>query len=242
MNPSNETLKAWVEQKQITVPSLFFKHYKEIGIRDDEALLLLQVIAVQEEGIPFPTPMLMSERTCFDANQVSTMYQRLIQKGFIELQQKTDEQGILYEKFSLYPLWEKIMHKIKQQAMVQSSVKSTVDERSIFTLIEQELGRLLSSIEIEQVSMWMDHDGHSPEIIKEAVKEAVLANKMSLRYVDRVLFEWKKKQLKTIEQVRAHAEEYRNYSMPKKQTGEASRTDSSSAARAGFYNWLDERE
>ena len=54
-------------------------------------------------------------------------------------------------------------------------------------------------MEIETISMWLDQDGHSPEVIRKALMEAVLSQKMSLRYMDRILFEWKKKKVKTSE-------------------------------------------
>ena len=73
-----------------------------------------------------------------------------------------------------------------------------MSEGEIFKLFEQEFGRFLSPMECESISMWLDDDGHSVEIIRAALKEAVLAEKMSLRYIDRILFEWKKKNVKTL--------------------------------------------
>lgn len=237
-------IKIWAEQKQVTIPSLFFQYYKQIGVSDEEAMMILHVLAFQTEGNDFPTPAMMTERLCLSENEISHLYQRLIQKGVIQLLQETDADGIIYEKFSLYPLWDKILYKMEQEEFVQLAQAQKVNDRTIFNLLEQELGRLLSAIEIEQVSMWMDHDGHSPEVIKEAVKEAVLANKLSLRYIDRILFEWKKKHLKTVEQVRTHAEKFRAHTLATKthvQTvGQSNHSPTNTNTR--FYNWLDERE
>lgn len=239
MNHSFNRMKTWTEQKNISIPSLFFQMYKQIGVTDEEAIFISHILSFQSEGIEFPTPMMLAERTCFNENTLSMMYQRLIQKGLIELNQQTDQNGILFEKVSVYPIWERILNKLEQQTIVQEVAVTKLDDRTIFTLIEQELGRLLSPIEIEKVSMWIDHDGHSPEIIKEAIKEAVLANKMSLRYIDRILFEWKKKQLKTVDQVKVHAEQYRNQSIAAKPQVSM---QTEQKVKSGFYNWLDERE
>ena len=56
-------------------------------------------------------------------------------------------------------------------------------------------------MECESITMWLDEDGHPVEIIRAALKEAVLAQKLSLRYIDRILFEWKKKNVKTLADV-----------------------------------------
>ena len=171
------------------------------------------------------------------------LYQRLIQKGLLELKQDSDENGIYYEKFSLYPIWERLLNKLEQQQTVQVLKQDKLDDRAIYTLLEQELGRLLSPIEIETVGMWLDQDQHSPEMIKEAIKEAVLANKTSLRYIDRILFEWKKKNFKTIEQVQKQAEQFRGRTVnTRPTTAQAQKAEQPTEKKSGFYNWLDERE
>lgn len=233
-------IRIWTEQETVTIPNLFFQTYKELGLQDEEALLVLHLLAFQAEGNEFPTPTLVEQRTGHTQNQVSALYQRLMQKGLLEMKQDTNENGMLYEKFSLYPLWERILDKLEQRANVQSEHVMKLDGSAIFTLLEQELGRLLSPMEIETVSMWLDQDNHSPEIIKEAIKEAVLAGKTSLRYIDRILFEWKKKKITSIAQVQQHTDQFRQKTIaPQPQKPAA---DQTSKPNTGFYNWLDERE
>ena len=57
--------------------------------------------------------------------------------------------------------------------------------------------------------MWLDEDQHSPEIIKAALKEAVISGKLNFRYIDRILFEWKKNGIKTVEQAKEHGKKFR---------------------------------
>ena len=242
MSNAFNKVRMWTEQKNIPIPSLFFSMYKEVGVSDEEALVLVHVMAFQAEGIEFPTPMMVEQRTQFDQNTVSMHYQRLMQKGLLQLKQEADGNGLLCEKFSLYPIWERILTKLEQQVIVKEQAERTLDDRSIFAMLEQELGRLLSPIEIETVSMWFDQDGHSPEVVKEAIKEAVLANKSSLRYIDRILFEWKKKQFKTIEQIQKHTEQFRQHTVAPVKQPVAQAVTTTTKPTSGFYNWLDERE
>ena len=51
--------------------------------------------------------------------------------------------------------------------------------------------------------MWIDDDHHDPVIIKSALREAVISGKLNFRYIDRILFDWKKNGIKTIEQAKA---------------------------------------
>jgi DNA replication protein len=85
--------------------------------------------------------------------------------------------------------------------------------------------------------MWLDDDGHSVEIIRAALKEAVLAEKLSLRYIDRILFEWKKKNVKTIADVEKQTKKFRTVGIRPTQTDKTVKVK-----RVPFYNWLEERD
>lgn len=243
MNKQFNRIRVWTEQQQITIPQLFFKHYNEMNIQDDEALIVLHLMSFAQEGIDFPTPNDLLSRTNFQMITISQMLQRLMQKGYVEISQSTDDSGRIVEKYSLYPLWERLLDLLQSKEM-QSQVKTQkVDEAKIFQLFEQELGRLLSPIEIETIGMWMDIDHHTPEIIKAALKEAVLAGKVNLRYIDRILIEWKKKNIKTLQQIEQHSEQYRKHTIqPSVQRQHNPQQQAPQTKKAPFYNWLEERE
>lgn len=113
------------------------------------------------------------------------------------------------------------------------------EEGEIFSIFEQEFGRLLSPMELETISMWLDTDHHSPAIIKAALKEAVLAGKISLRYIDRILFEWKKKNITSIKQVEKHSEQFHKNIKP---VMNEKQIKNDNTQKVSFYNWLEERE
>ena len=239
MSQSNSRLRMWTEQREVFVPQLFFQHYKKLKITDDEALLLLHLFAFHSEGNDFPTPSDLSRRLQLSENEISIKLQRLLQKGFLEILQGVDENGRLYEKYSVYPLWERILDLIESSQIEKEDEQIKNEEGAIFSIFEQEFGRLLSPMEIETISMWIDVDHHSVAIIKAALKEAVLAGKLSLRYIDRILFEWKKKNITSVKQVEKHTEQFHQKTtvvQPKQQTSQET------TPKVSFYNWLEERE
>lgn len=239
MNKKYQRLHMWIEQGNVSIPKLFFQYYKALKISDDEALLLLHLLAFHSEQNDFPTPGDLVERINFSENEISLKLQRLMQKGFIEITQGIDGNGIVYEKYSVYPLWERILDYIEASSLQHELEAEKNEEGEIFTIFEQEFGRLLSPMEIETISMWLDTDRHSPAIIKAALKEAVLAGKISLRYIDRILFEWKKKNLTSVKQVEKHSENFHSKTtavLPKTTTMQEKNN------KVSFYNWLEERE
>ena len=70
----------------------------------------------------------------------------------------------------------------------------------LFDNLQQCLGRMVTPFEIEDINKWID-DGLSPEVINEAVKEAVLENKINFKYINTILRRYIKSGIDTLEKV-----------------------------------------
>ena len=232
-----DRLRIWTEQGNVTISQLFFSHYKALNVKDEEALLLLHLIAYGEAGNHFPTPQNLVDRTHFNENKVVTILQRLVQKGLVQIEQHMDQNGVHYEYYAFHRLWEQLLDCIEQEENKVEAEQEKVEEGEIYKLFEQEFGRLLSPMEYETIGMWFDQDNHSASLIRLALKEAVVAQKLSLRYIDRILFEWKKKNIKTVEAAENQASQFRQQ-IPVLKSAE----QPSSTSKVPFYNWLEERE
>ncbi|WP_432359015.1 DnaD domain protein [Sporosarcina sp. UB5] len=231
-----ERLRIWIEQGNVTIPQLFFQHYKVLEIKDIDAVLLMHMYAFQASGSQFPTPSDLAKRMHLTENEVSEILQRFMQRGLLKIQQGEDENGVLYEQFSLQPLWNRLLDIVQAEQTVVEEQKDKDEEGEIFSLFEQEFGRLLSPMECETITMWLDDDGHTVQIIRAALKEAVLAQKLSMRYIDRILFEWKKKRVKTLSDVEKQSKSFRTSMTRPVQQKETV------VKKVPFYNWLEERE
>lgn len=232
-----ERLRIWIEQGSVNISQLFFHNYKGLGIKDVDAMLVMHMTAYKSNGNEFPTPTDLAERMSLTENEVSMILQRLMQRGFLQITQGEDSAGVLYEAFSLQPLWNRLTDKVIEVESKVEVESEKVSEGEVFKLFEQEFGRFLSPMETESISMWLDDDGHSVEIIRAALKEAVLAEKVSLRYIDRILFEWKKKNVKTLSDVEKQAKKFRTIG-----TRPTQEDQSNNVKRVPFYNWLEERD
>lgn len=229
-----DRLQTWIEKGNVHISQLFFQFYKELKISDEEAMLLMHVQAFQQAGNHFPTPDEIGARMMCSQKSVTTMLQKLMQQGFIAIEQETANE-ILTENISLQPLWERLLDCVDQEVHQEKIHSQKEMEGQVFQLFEQEFGRFLSPMEIETISMWMDQDGHTPAVIRMALKEAVISQKMSLRYVDRILFEWKKKNIKTSSEVTKHAATFREKNI------QIQPSTDNTAKKVKFYNWLEDR-
>lgn len=106
------------------------------------------------------------------------------------------------------------------------------DDSSIFILFEQEFGRPLSPFEIETITVWLDEDVIKPSLIKAGLRESVLMGKLNFRYIDRILREWQRKGIKSVEEAREASKPFHK-NQPQK-TYKKEKRDTSI-----YYNWLE---
>lgn len=229
-------LLAWLDEGNISIPNVLLTSYKQVGLSEEELVLLLHVFSFIKKGNDFPTPKELSDRMTFSATDCSEMLSRLIQRGFVEISDGYNSEGIRFEKYSVQPLLERVVEQFLRERNKQKRIIKQADELDLYTTFEQEFGRPLSPYECETLALWIDDDRHDEAIIKAALREAVISGKLNFRYIDRILFDWKRNGIKTIEQAKKEARKFRVYQNQQKQ--ESVQQNNSKAVP--FYNWLEQ--
>ena len=72
---------------------------------------------------------------------------------------------------------------------------------------QQELGRLLTPFEIEDLTKTIQDDKTSPELVTAALREAVFNGKANWKYIQAILRNWRREGITTVAQVEAKREE-----------------------------------
>ncbi|MEQ9809211.1 DnaD domain protein [Streptococcus jiangjianxini] len=80
--------------------------------------------------------------------------------------------------------------------------------KDFFDNYENETGRMMSPFEIEDFTKWEKEDGMSAEIMNLALKEAVLNKKLSFKYINSILLNWKRQNLTSRKAVENYLEEF----------------------------------
>ena len=71
-------------------------------------------------------------------------------------------------------------------------------------------------MEYEIINSWKDN-GYTDELITLALKEATYNGVSSLRYIDKIIYEWGKKGIKTKEDVEKNRKQFKSESKEKKE-------------------------
>ncbi len=217
-------------QDQLTIPARLLRDYHKLHLTEQELIVLLHIHRFQSIGKMFPTPAEIAELVSFDEQTCSQLLRQLMQKHCLSIIENKNSDAKVDERYSLEPLWEQLFIE-----KVQSDSTQNEHIMNIFILFEQEFGRALSPIEIETINIWLDQDNYDPSLIKAALREAVLMSKLNFKYIDRILREWERKGIQTVEQARKQAKSFHTHQQSNDQ--QTIKRDSSV-----YYNWLEEDE
>ncbi|GBF12169.1 DnaD domain protein [Tepidibacillus sp. HK-1] len=215
-------------------------NYKKIGLSDQEMMLIIHILYFQSKGKLFPSISELEQRMALKTEELVRILQRLVKQGYLQIDEMKDEtSGILYETYNLTPFYLKIIDHFEREMQMDRIEKKKSEkelkENNLFKVFEQEFGRPLSPMEVELISAWLDQDHYSNEIILYALKEAVFSNKLNFRYIDKILFEWQKKNLKTVEQIKEHTKQFR----VNQDQSTIRHTKKNGNEKFEFYNWLE---
>lgn len=164
--------------------------------------MLLQILAAsQVQAKELLTPKELGDACGMSPDEAGACMERLVAKGCLVIGERMDEHGFSCNYFDLEPMWHRLRGTTSAESVVQR-----VDAVSLF---EAEFGRPLSGFECEQIRAWLQRDGHPEWMVTEALREAVLANKYSFKYIDRVLYDWHRHQIRTRQELEHYRESYR---------------------------------
>lgn len=216
---------------QTSIPTKLLTSYKQIGLSENELVILLHIHRFLQEGIEFPTPAQLSSFVNASEHTCAQTLRTLIQKDVLAIIENKSNTHTYSESYSLEPLWEKLFTKESYEIKDTKSPEQT-NEGTLFILFEQEFGRPLSPFEIETISIWLDEDQMQPALIKAALREAVLIGTLNFKYIDRILRNWKQKGVQSVEQARDVG---KNFRQKQEQSYSTEKRDTSF-----YYNWLEE--
>lgn len=79
------------------------------------------------------------------------------------------------------------------------------DNVNVYDIVEENFGRTLSPIEYEEISKW-----ENTELTRYAIKQAILNGKYNIKYISRILENYKKNNIQTIKQAQEEEKKFKN--------------------------------
>lgn len=188
--------------KPIIVPRIIFNNYKRLNITEEELVILIFIINLGNK-IVYNPDLFVSELK-IEKYKVMELLSTLAEKKIITISVEKNKSNKREEYISLDLLYSKILN-----IFMDSKEKDNYNS-DIFSVFESEFGRTLSPMEYELIKNWLTEKKFSYELIVEALREATYNNVNNLSYIERILYEWYKKGIKTKEDVINDKNNFRN--------------------------------
>lgn len=182
----NDIIYNTLKKKDFVVKNFLLKIIKDMDLSLNEAIL---IIYFMNQEVPVLDIETIVEETYMTEEETMEAYTKLAAIGVIETKIVKNDQGIREEVISL----DNIIKSVSQDITKEGKAKLSVD---LFAKFEEEFGRPLSPMEYELINNWLDK-GTDEELIIEALKEAIYNGVKSLRYIEKILLNWKDKGYKS---------------------------------------------
>lgn len=189
----------------LVLPSDLLLHYNQLFSSSDDFLVWQFFYLQNTTALGELSPSQIAEKIGKNVTEVNHAISRLTEKGL--LQYRTIElNGEIEVIFDATLALERLDQLFEKQApnQVQSAPN---DLKSLVDTFQQELGRLLSPFEIEDLEKSLKEDGTSADLIKEALREAVLNGKPNWKYIQAILRNWRHEGIRSVAQVEAKRQE-----------------------------------
>lgn len=169
----------------LVLPSALLLHFKELFPSSDDFLVWQFFYLQNTTGLEEMSPSQIAERIGKEISDVNQSISNLTERGL--LQYRTIELNGEIELFFDASLALERLDDLF--GAVRSSSDQLTPQNQLKDLVEtfqQELGRLLTPFEIEDLTKTLKEDGTSADLIKEALREAVLNGKPNWKYIQAI--------------------------------------------------------
>ena len=196
MNMEVLILKKMINEGIVDFDKLLKKTYKELGLTELEAFLLMELNYLKNKGIDFITPKILTKKLTISEEDAMKLLEKLMQNKYLSFSIMKGENGKQKETFNIDLTYRKILEYyqdlIVTEMMTSDSTYDTLEDE-IVELLEKNFQKQLKPLEVEMITKWIHEYKYTKEDIKEAVFSALKANRYSIGYLDGVLL--KKRQV-----------------------------------------------
>lgn len=202
----------------VSIPKYLLTHYTEIGLNDLEMMVMIQILC-EAESNPYPSIATLAGRMTASPAEIEEVVGRLVERKLLAIERywnPIDQKWSNTYSFvklidELAELWaiersqqlneeRTLKHSKSSQQSISTPINSSME--NLVHTFEQELGRLLTRLECENIDRWLSSH-FSEELIIEALRRGVSAGIRNFRYLDSILREWEKKGLRTRSEIEA---------------------------------------
>jgi len=164
---------------------LLIENYKRFGLTEKQLAVILTIDHLLGQANVLVTADLLALKMTLPVEEIDGILVTLVNKNMLEY----DNSGNTM-KTTLNPLKQQLFRDCQIAVIKRSEEnarKDFADQVShVYAAFEKEWARTLSPLEFERIRGWISY-GYTDQMILDALREALAANKKSIRSVDKIL-------------------------------------------------------
>lgn len=172
---------------------LLLENYKKLGISEPELAVIFMISHLLNQGNLLITNNLLALKMNYQETQIDDIVVSLIKKGFLEFAEAPNG-GI---KTSLEPL-NKILYKEFEISILGNGINDDKIRKEqiskLYKKFEKEFGRSLAPVELQKIDEWVGQENYTIDQVEFALKEAKINNALTIKYIDKILFNQKRRE------------------------------------------------
>lgn len=189
-------LKKMINEGIVDFDKLLKKTYKDLGLTELEAFLLMELNALKIKDIHFVTPKILTKKLTISEEEAVLLMDELMKKKYLNFVLIKGQNGKQKESFDIDLTYRRILEyyqgKVIDELMTSENHYDTLEDE-VVELLERNFQKQLKPLEVELIIKWIHEFKYTKEDIKEAVLAAIKANRYTVSYLDSVLL--KKRQI-----------------------------------------------
>lgn len=175
-----------IKLEMLDYRNILITNYKKFSLSENEVMVLLLIDSLNKEKQTLITGDLLALKMSLKSNEIDEIIVSLMQKNYLSYSQEKD---ILVT--SMKNTYEKIINFVEEEITNSSLIeKSKIEEDAmsrVLKMLEEEMKRSLTPLEIEYVATWFK-DGVNENMITSALNECLLkSSKVSIKQIDRII-------------------------------------------------------
>lgn len=176
--------KILYEEGVLNIEQILLREYRKMNLTSQEVMVLIFLFERYETKIF--SSLFLAQKVNLSKNEVENILEELIQKKFFVLSQDEKDNKII-EVFDLNNTFKKLEQIYSEKAKNNQIKKQNKYITQTIEQIEKLKGENLASYELEIIKNWFLDKNYSFEEINKSINIAVLNQKKSIYYIDRIL-------------------------------------------------------
>lgn len=175
-------LKKMYELGYLDLDKVILDTYKDIGIKPTDAIILIKMLELDRLNEPILTSSI-ARKTGLCISDVQDSLVNLMNKKIYEIYLDYSK-GVGEEKYNFNQLFRILEETFKDNIGFEKD--STVMKR-VMDLVEGELKRNVTPIELDMIRSWLDDDKFNEDDIRRALLEVVSSGRVNIKSINRSL-------------------------------------------------------